>query len=136
MIAEHDPVNRPLFNLAASAGGRSTRQRQTMSEAISQFLDMNRGENIIDMAHYGGFFEGELLKWCTADSGRRDHCVSQHTESEALEGVDGVPPQPGWKRAAGTPDYATQEEAETALKLLFATNLFLKRRLRRSSFFV
>ena len=63
-ISEHDPVNRPLFNLAASAGGSSTGQRQTMTEATSQFLDMKPGENIIDMAHYVGFFEGELLKWC------------------------------------------------------------------------
>jgi hypothetical protein len=57
-IAEHDPVNRPLFNLAAAAGGSSTGQRQTMTEATSQFLDMKRGESIIDLAHYVGFFEG------------------------------------------------------------------------------
>lgn len=36
-----------------------------MQEAVQQFLDTKRGENIVDMAHYVGFFEGELLRWCS-----------------------------------------------------------------------
>jgi integrase/recombinase XerD len=63
-IAEHHPVNRPLFNLVGGAAGKTEGDRQTVKEAITQFLDMKRGENIIDMAHYVGLFEGELLKWC------------------------------------------------------------------------
>lgn len=42
-------------------------------------------------------------------------------ESEALEGVEGVPRQPGWKRVAGTADFESKEEAETAMKLLQST---------------
>jgi integrase/recombinase XerD len=58
--AEHDPVNKPLFgqNPAISM------QRQTVKEAVSQFLDMKRGENVMDMAHYVGFLERQFLKWC------------------------------------------------------------------------
>ena len=41
-IAEHDPVNRPLFN--AGLASAVPMERQTVKEAISQFLEMKRGE--------------------------------------------------------------------------------------------
>lgn len=64
LLAEHDPTNRPLFNLVAGSNGKAVAERQTVKEAISQFLEMKRGENIVDMAHYEGLFERELLPWC------------------------------------------------------------------------
>ncbi len=62
LIAEHDPNNRPLFNLALASQQVGT--RKTVEEAINDFLELKHGENIIDMAHYECFFLRELLPWC------------------------------------------------------------------------
>ncbi len=44
--------------------------------------------------------------------------VLELRESEALEDVDGLPPQPGWVRVPGTAVFETKEEAESAMKRL------------------
>ena len=44
--------------------------------------------------------------------------VLELRESEALEGVDGLPPQPGWVQVPGTADFESKEDAESAMKRL------------------
>ncbi len=64
-MAAHDPLNRPLFGLATPVTGDATEhQHKTVAEAVEQFIDTKRGENIVDISHYIGFFQGELLAWC------------------------------------------------------------------------
>ena len=47
--------------------------------------------------------------------------ILELTESEALEGVEGVPRQPDWRQVPGTADFETKEEAKTAMKHLEST---------------
>jgi integrase/recombinase XerD len=61
-LAEHDPVNKPLFGMTVS--GRATPATKTITEAVEQFLETKRGESVIDMAHYEGLFNREFLPWC------------------------------------------------------------------------
>ena len=61
-LTEHDPVNKPLFDLSVSE--RPATETKTIAIAVEQFLKTKRGENIIDMAHYEGFFDRELSPWC------------------------------------------------------------------------
>jgi site-specific recombinase XerD len=66
-FAEHDPTNKPLFELAnerAAEQKDELPQRKTLADAIKQFIDTKRGENVVDVAHYTGFFERQLLPWC------------------------------------------------------------------------
>ena len=65
-LAEHDPVNKPLFGIAADASrsepaARMEKQspRQSNNSWIPSAL-----KNVVDMAHYEGFFKRELLVWC------------------------------------------------------------------------
>ena len=62
LITEHDPTNKGLFNLALANG--AVPERKSVKDAVTQFLENKRGENISDMVHYEGFFERELLPWC------------------------------------------------------------------------
>src|SRR5208282_5239230 len=66
-FAEHDPTNKPLFepaNARAAEQKDELPQRKTLADAIKQFIDTKRGENVVDVAHYTGFFERQLLPWC------------------------------------------------------------------------
>src|SRR5271167_1367067 len=67
VLAQHDPTNKPLFELAnanAAEPQQQQPQRKTVVEAVRQFLETKRGENVVDVAHYEGFFERQLLPWC------------------------------------------------------------------------
>jgi len=61
-LAEHDPVNKPLFGMTVSE--RTTPANKTIAEAVKQFLETKRGESVVDMAHYEGLFDREFLPWC------------------------------------------------------------------------
>ena len=63
LITEHDPKNKLLVQLTTAVAGVSEK-RQTLKEAITQFIDTKRGENLVDVTHYEGTFERELLPWC------------------------------------------------------------------------
>src|SRR5271167_3793142 len=67
LLAQHDPRNKLLFELAnanAAEQQQQPPQRKTVVEAVRQFLETKRGENVVDVAHYEGFFERQLLPWC------------------------------------------------------------------------
>src|SRR5208283_4864652 len=67
ILAQHDPVNKPLFEFAndhAAEQQQQQPQRKSVAEAVRQFLETKRGENVVDVAHYEGFFERQLLPWC------------------------------------------------------------------------
>lgn len=61
-LAEHDPVNKPLFGVTVSE--RATSSTKTITKAVEQFLETKRGESVVDMAHYEGLFNREFLPWC------------------------------------------------------------------------
>jgi len=65
ILAEHDPLQ-PLCETTNAQAAEQQPQPppRTLAEAVRQFLATKRGENVIDMAHYAGFFERELLSWC------------------------------------------------------------------------
>jgi integrase/recombinase XerD len=62
-LAEHDPINKPLFGTTIAAEQQKP-PNKTIAEAIEQFLETKRGESIVDMAHYEGLFSREFLPWC------------------------------------------------------------------------
>ena len=67
MSAQHDPANKPLFEVANARAAEELKQqpgRKTVVDAVRQFLDTKRGENVVDVAHYKGFFERQFLPWC------------------------------------------------------------------------
>src|SRR5271167_1808061 len=67
LLAQHDPRNKLLFELAnanAAEQQQQPPQRKTVVEAVRQFLETKRGENVVDVAHYEGFVERQLLPWC------------------------------------------------------------------------
>jgi len=47
--------------------------------------------------------------------------ILELTESEALDGVEGVARQPDWRQVPGTADFETREEAKAAMKHLEST---------------
>jgi site-specific recombinase XerD len=49
--------------MASGTNGKPEEQK-TIAEAVEQFLETKRGENVVDMAHYEGFFDRELVVWC------------------------------------------------------------------------
>jgi integrase/recombinase XerD len=55
--ADHDPFLRHKPDSKPQGS-------KTLTDAVEQFLSAKRGENIVDMAHYEGLFERELLPWC------------------------------------------------------------------------
>jgi site-specific recombinase XerD len=64
-MEEHDPTNQPLIKAgAAKAQSPAPSESKTITEAVTQFMATKRGENVVDMAHYVGFFEREFLGWC------------------------------------------------------------------------
>jgi len=67
IFAKHDPANKPLFELANARAAEELKdepQRKTVTDAVRQFIDTKQGENVVDIAHYKGFFERQLLPWC------------------------------------------------------------------------
>jgi hypothetical protein len=69
-FAEHDPTNKPLFELANARAVEQKEelpQRKTLADAIKQFIDTKSGENVVDVGHYTGFFERQLLRLRDAD---------------------------------------------------------------------
>ena len=62
-LAEHDPVNKPLFG-ATVVSEQKKATTKTIAEAVKQFLETKRGESVIDMAHYEGLFNRQFLPWC------------------------------------------------------------------------
>jgi len=67
MSAQRDPANKPLFEVANARAAEQLQQqpqRKTVTEAARQFLETKRGENVVDVAHYEGFFERQFLPWC------------------------------------------------------------------------
>ena len=62
-LAEHDPVNKPLFGAAVVSEQKKTATK-TIAEAVEQFLKTKRGECVVDMAHYEGLFDRQFLPWC------------------------------------------------------------------------
>jgi hypothetical protein len=57
--AEHD-----LFNRRKSEP--KSEESRTIAEAVEQFLAAQSRENIVDMTHYEGLFERELLPGASA----------------------------------------------------------------------
>ncbi len=51
LLAQRDPTNKPLFELANANAAEQQQppQRKTVVEAVRQFLETKRGENVVDV---------------------------------------------------------------------------------------
>ena len=47
LIAEHDPSNHGLFNIALANG--AVPERKSVEDAITDFIETKRGENLVDV---------------------------------------------------------------------------------------